>query len=220
MVNLTSTLNIRLVRIIYFVVIMSICLQFFRFFSILVRLDAITHKTTHKVNLGVGNPVLFTLNVGPNKPLALVTRYDTDAIVWYPNIHENADGDAIITMRHEGTLKSIGYVQASKKAKKYFECSPNMHYTIICDGTHLMYYNETYDSSSELINRNSRQKVNIGQMQAMRFEDSDEILGILCQNEATILLTRKQILCLQLINESAVNRNQGHEQNGSFDKSD
>lgn len=102
-------------------------------------------------------------------------------------------------MKHEGTLNAIGYVQASKQQKKFIQCSPDMSYAIICEPQrHIFYYKETYDTAGGLKNRSNGTKANIGQQKLITLDETDEVLGILCENDATILLTQKQILCLQL----------------------
>lgn len=102
-------------------------------------------------------------------------------------------------MKHEGTLNAIGYVQASKQQKKFIQCSPDMNYTIICEPhRHIFVYKANYDGASGLKNRNSSQKVCIGQQKLITMDETDEVLGIICENEITILLTQKHILCLQI----------------------
>lgn len=102
-------------------------------------------------------------------------------------------------MKHEGTLNAFGYVQASKQQKKFLQCAPDMSYSIISESQrHIFVYKSNYDTASGLKNRNSSKKVSIGQQKLITMDESDEVLGIVCENEITVLLTQKQILCLQI----------------------
>lgn len=161
-------------------------------------MDAITHKVTHKSNLGSNNPVLFTLSLRAGNPLAFALRSDVDTCIWLPNIQYNAV-ETTLNVKHEGTLNAFGYIQASKQQKKFMQCSPDMSYAIICEPhRHIFVYKSKYDTASGLKNRNSSAKISIGQQKLITMDESDEVLGIVCQNETTILLTRNHVLCLQI----------------------
>lgn len=167
--------------------------------SFLVRMDAISHKVTHKANLGSNNPVLFSLCLRAGSPLAFALRNDVDACVWLPCVQPNATNEITVNMKHEGTLNALGYIQASKQQKKFMQCSPDMGYAIICESQrHIFVYKSSHDSASGLKNRNSSTKISIGQQKLITMDSSDELLGIVCQNETTILLTQKHVLCLQI----------------------
>lgn len=162
-------------------------------------MDAISHQTTHKANLGSNNPVLFTLSLRAGSPLAFALRNDVDACVWLPYVQSNAENDVTLNIKHEGTLNAFGYIQASKQQKKFMQCSPDMNYAIICEPhRHIFVYKSTYATAAGLKNRNSSTKISIGQQKLITMDDSDEVLGIVCQTETTILLTQKHVLCLQI----------------------
>lgn len=162
-------------------------------------MDAISHKITHKANLGSNNPVLFSLCLRAGSPLAFALRNDVDACVWLPCIQPDATNETTMKMKHEGTLNALGYIQASKQQKKFMQCSPDMGYAIICESQrHIFVYKSSHDSASGLKNRNSSSKISIGQQKLITMDSSDELLGIVCQNETTILLTQKHVLCLQI----------------------
>lgn len=96
-------------------------------------------------------------------------------------------------------MNAFGYVQASKQQKKFLQCSPDMNYSIICEPhRHIFIYKANYDTASGLKNRNTAKKVSIGQQKLLTMKESDEVLGIVCENDTTMLLTQKQILCLQI----------------------
>lgn len=131
--------------------------------------------------------------------MAFVLRSDVDAIVWQPNTNTALDGEINFTAKHEGTLNAIGYVRASKEQKKFIQCSPDMSYAIICQARrHIFYYNGTYDTAGGLKNRNTGTKISIGKQNLIALDESEEVLGVLCENEVTLILTQKHVLCLQL----------------------
>lgn len=162
-------------------------------------MDAITHEITHKSNLGSNNPVLFSLCLRAGSAPAFALRSDVDACIWLPNIQTGSTNELNLNVKHEGTLNAFGYIQASKQQKKFMRCSPDMHYAIICEPhRHIFIYKSTYATASGLKNRNSSTKISIGQQKLITMEDSDEVLGVVCQNETTILLTQKHVMCLQI----------------------
>lgn len=162
-------------------------------------MDAKTHSVTHKANFGPSNAILFSIGLRANSPPAFALRSDVDACIWLPNIQTNENGEINLQMRHEGTLNAFGYVQASKQQKKFLRCSPDINYSIISEGhRHIFVYKANYDSASGLKNRNTSKKLSIGQQKLITMEETDEILGIVCENETTLLLAQKQILCLQI----------------------
>lgn len=159
-------------------------------------MDVKMHKITHKINLGSSNPVLFSLSLRAGHPKAFALRNDVDVCVWLPQLQLlNSPFDA----RHEGTLNAFGYVQASKQQKKFMQCSPDMNYAIISESQrHIFVYKSAYDSAGGLKNRNSSVKISIGQQKLVSMSDSDEVLGMVCENDVTFLLTQKNVLCLQI----------------------
>lgn len=144
--------------------------------------------------------MLFSTCLRPGHPLAFALRSDVDACIWLPyTIQTGAANEALLNVKHEGTLNAFGYIQASKQQKKFMQCSPDMNYAIICEPhRHIFVYKSTYNTASGLKNRNSSAKVSIGQQKLVTMDASDEVLGILCQNEVTILLTQNKVLCLQI----------------------
>lgn len=171
--------------------------------SISVRIDTATHKITHKTNLGPNNPILFSLPIRAGHPSAFALRNDVDVCLWLvhtqTSIATNEIDNYTVQIRHEGTLNAFGYIQASKQQKKYIQCSPDMNYSLICEPhRHIFIYKGAYESATGLKNRNSATKVSIGQQKLITMDESDEVLGIICENEVTILLTQQHILCLQI----------------------
>lgn len=136
-----------------------------------------------------------------NQPPAFAQRSDVDICVWLPICGEfnEQSTERRLQIRHEGTLNAIGYIQASKQQKKFIQCPPDFSYTIICEpNRHLFIYKGTYDSASGLKNRTTNARANIGQQKLITLDEADEVLGILCENNVTILLTQNRVLCLQV----------------------
>lgn len=143
--------------------------------------------------------MLFTLSIRANNTYAFALRSDVDAIIWLPSTQISPSNEIDINMKHEGTLNAFGYVQASKQQKRFMQCSPDFSYSIICEPQrHIFIYKATHDNATGLKNRNSSVKLSIGQQKLVTLDESNEVFGILCENESTILLTQKHILCLQI----------------------
>lgn len=160
------------------------------------RMDAITHKVTHKVHLGT-IPPLFNVTIRPGFPKAIVLRQDVDGLVWLPQINPNDPENW--NFRHEGTLDAFGFVQASKLQKKFMQCSPDMNYSIICElNRHVFIYKGRHETSDGLRNRNSSQKVSVGQQKLIVLDNAGQVLGISVENNFTILLTEDFVICLQI----------------------
>lgn len=147
---------------------------------------------THKISLGMHRP-LFKLNLRPTFTSAIVLRHDVDACIWQP---QNLPNDW--TIMHEGTLNAFGYVQASKLQKKFQQCSPDFSYALICETSrNIFIYYSRYNMDGVLKNRKGA-KTSIGEQKLVTLEKNDEILGIYCADEITILLTENSIICLQI----------------------
>ncbi|KAG5671957.1 hypothetical protein PVAND_002123 [Polypedilum vanderplanki] len=161
------------------------------------RLDSVTHKATHKIFLGSNHP-LFSKTLRPGFPKAIAIRNDVDCCLW---IQQQISPNDEWTLKHEGTLHAFGYVQASKRDKKYLMCSMDMNLSVICESSrHLFIYKNSYSTASGLRKRNGPQ-VQIGQQKVISFDDVGEIYGINVENEIIMLLTENSIMCLQLAEE-------------------
>ncbi|KAG4074333.1 hypothetical protein HA402_008742 [Bradysia odoriphaga] len=161
----------------------------------LLRIDTTTFTVTHKLNLGSNRP-LFALNQRPGALPAIVIRSDVDALIWAPKFSPTNPSDW--SLSHEATLNAFGYVQASKQQKKYIQCSPNADYAIICEPHRHVFIYKMNNSSALGLKKRGGGKVTIGQQKLFSMEEQDEILGMVVENEITILLTEKYIFVLQI----------------------
>uniref|UniRef100_A0A2K5VDN7 NudC domain-containing protein 1 n=1 Tax=Macaca fascicularis TaxID=9541 RepID=A0A2K5VDN7_MACFA len=101
------------------------CDIFFEESSSLCRFDGNTLKTTHVVNLG-SNQYLFSVIVDPKEMPCFCLRHDVDALLWQPHSSKQDD-----MWEHIATFNALGYVQASKRDKKFFACAPNYSYAAL-----------------------------------------------------------------------------------------
>lgn len=159
------------------------------------RIDTTTFTVTHKLNLGSNRP-LFALNQRPGALPAIVIRSDVDALIWVPKYSVANPSDW--TLKHEATLNAFGYVQASKQQKKYMQCSPNADYAIICEPCRHVFMYKMNNSSAIGLKKRSGGKVSIGQQKLFSMEEQDEIVGLVVEDEITVLLTEKYIFVLQI----------------------
>lgn len=100
------------------------------------------------------------------------------------------------------TLNAFGYVQASKRDRKYIMCSPDMNLSVISESIrHLFIYKNKYSTAGGLRKRTGSQ-LSIGQQKLISLDGTDgEILGMSVENEIVLLLTENSVLCLQLADQ-------------------
>lgn len=159
------------------------------------RLDATSHKATHKVFLASNHP-LFSMSLRPGFPQAVAVRNDVDCCLWLQRTNPSDDEWSLV---HEATLHAFGYIQASKRDRKYLMCSPDTSLAVISESSrHLFIYKNSYNTASGLRKRSGPQ-LTIGQQKLVSFDGSNgEILGISVENEIILLLMENAICCLQL----------------------
>jgi len=118
-----------------------------------------------------------------------------DCCLWLQQL--TADGEW--SLKHEGTLHAFGYVQASKRDRKFLASSPDLNLAVICESSrHLFIYKNSYSTAGGLRNRSGPQ-LSIGQQQLVAFDSTNgEILGISVENEVIFVLTETAVCCLQL----------------------
>ncbi|XP_035774016.1 nudC domain-containing protein 1-like [Anopheles albimanus] len=165
------------------------------------RLDRQTHRATDRASLG-SQPPLFTMRLQPGAPTAIVVRHHVDACVWQPIRpvvpSTSTTGSSTWNLQHEGTLHTFGYVQASKRQQKYLAAAPDLGYAAICESERMVsIYRLNYRTSGVLHRRHGPQ-VSVGQQHLIFLEDTSEILGICCENEAIVLLLEGALVTLQL----------------------
>uniref|UniRef100_A0A2I3MFH8 NudC domain-containing protein 1 n=1 Tax=Papio anubis TaxID=9555 RepID=A0A2I3MFH8_PAPAN len=124
------------------------CDIFFEESSSLCRFDGSTLKTTHVVNLG-SNQYLFSVIVDPKEMPCFCLRHDVDALLWQPHSSKQDD-----MWEHIATFNALGYVQASKRDKKFFACAPNYSYAALCECLRRVFiYRQPAPMSTVLYNR-------------------------------------------------------------------
>uniref|UniRef100_A0A8I5UKH5 NudC domain-containing protein 1 n=1 Tax=Pongo abelii TaxID=9601 RepID=A0A8I5UKH5_PONAB len=124
------------------------CDIFFEESSSLCRFDGNTLKTTHVVNLG-SNQYLFSVIVDPKEMPCFCLRHDVDALLWQPHSSKQDD-----MWEHIATFNALGYVQASKRDKKFFACAPNYSYAALCECLRRVFiYRQPAPMSTVLYNR-------------------------------------------------------------------
>lgn len=165
-------------------------------FILIDRYHLPTKAVTHMIVLG-STPPLFHSVINAGYPAAIVTRMDVDACVWQQQLESSSDNNW--SLRHEGNLHALGYVQASKQQKKFINCAPDLSYSVICEShRHIFLYRSKYDTSNNLRNRNGPQ-ITLGKQQLITLEeDVGEVLGMVTANQVITLLTQKCVLHLQI----------------------
>uniref|UniRef100_A0A8C3WL79 NudC domain-containing protein 1 n=1 Tax=Catagonus wagneri TaxID=51154 RepID=A0A8C3WL79_9CETA len=174
------------------------CDIFYEESSSLCRFDGSTLKTTHVVNLG-SNQYLFSVIVDPKEMPCFCLRHDVDALLWQP--HSGTQDDM---WEHIATFNALGYVQASKRDKKFFACAPNYSYAALCECLRRVFiYRQPTPMSTVLYNRKEgRQVGQVAKQQVASLETNDPILGFQATNERLFVLTTKNLFLIKVNTEN------------------
>ncbi|XP_034372212.1 nudC domain-containing protein 1 [Arvicanthis niloticus] len=170
------------------------CDIFFEESSSLCRFDGNTLKTTHVVNLG-SNQYLFSVIVDPKEMPCFCLRHDVDALLWQPHCSKQGD-----MWEHIATFNALGYVQASKRDKKFFACAPNYSYAALCECLRRVFiYRQPTPMSTVLYNRKEGRHVGqVAKQQVASLETNDPILGFQATNERLFVLTTKNLFLIKV----------------------
>ncbi|XP_055482679.1 nudC domain-containing protein 1 isoform X3 [Psammomys obesus] len=174
------------------------CDIFFEESSSLCRFDGNTLKTTHVVNLG-SNQYLFSVTVDPKEMPCFCLRHDVDALLWQPHCSQQDD-----MWEHIATFNALGYVQASKRDKKFFACAPNYSYAALCECLRRVFiYRQPAPMSTVLYNRKEGRHVGqVAKQQVASLETNDPILGFQATNERLFVLTTKNLFLIKVNTEN------------------
>ncbi|KAM9307512.1 nudC domain-containing protein 1 [Gastrophryne carolinensis] len=160
----------------------------------LCRFDGNTLKPTHVVNLG-SNQFLFSVVATPELMPCFSLRHDVDALLWQP------DSAQVNNMwEHAATFNALGYVQASKRDKKFFTCAPNFSYAALCECVRRIFiYRQPSHITTVLYNRKEGRHVGqVAKQQVASLETSDPILGFQASNERLFVLTTKKLFVIRV----------------------
>ncbi|XP_036904297.1 nudC domain-containing protein 1 isoform X1 [Sturnira hondurensis] len=172
------------------------CDIFFEESSSLCRFDSNTLKTTHVVNLG-SNQYLFSVVVDPKEMPGFCLRHDVDALLWQPHTSRQD------MWEHIATFNALGYVQASKRDKKFFTCAPDYSYAALCECLRRVFiYRQPTPMPTVLYNRKEgRQVGQVAKQQVASLETNDPILGFQATNERLFVLTTRNLFLIKVKTE-------------------
>ncbi|MBN3315856.1 NUDC1 protein, partial [Atractosteus spatula] len=165
--------------------------------SSLTRFDGSSLKATHVVNLG-SHQYLFTVDISPAEMPCFCLRHDVDALLWQPHANEQDN-----MWEHAATFNALGYVQASKRDKKFSTCAPNYSYAALCECMRRVFiYRQPSPVSTVLYNRKQgRQVGQVAKQQVASLDSSDTVLGFRATNERLFVLTSKNLFVIKVNNE-------------------
>ncbi|KAI9143231.1 hypothetical protein BKA69DRAFT_1037039 [Paraphysoderma sedebokerense] len=85
-----------------------------------------------------------TFTSSPSSPPGVVLRYDVDAVVFTPIYNS----DQTFSLKHTGTINALGFVQASKRDKRFLTVTSDNQYAVLCETRkHVYLYRQIYDSN-------------------------------------------------------------------------
>ncbi|XP_072116869.1 nudC domain-containing protein 1 isoform X1 [Mobula birostris] len=161
--------------------------------SSLTRFDSNTLKATHVVNLS-SHQYLFTAVVNPAEMPCLCLRHDVDALLWQPHTKQED------MWEHIGTFNALGYVQASKREKKFATCAPDHSYAALCECFRRVFiYRQPSPVQTVLYNRKEARHVGqVAKQQVANLETNDPVLGFQATNERLFVLTTKTLFVIKV----------------------
>ncbi|XP_026875371.2 nudC domain-containing protein 1 isoform X1 [Electrophorus electricus] len=164
--------------------------------STLMRFDGDTLKPTHVVNLA-SHQYLFTADTSPSEMPALCLRHDVDALLWQPRPECPND-----MWEHVATFNALGYVQASKRDKKFATCAPNFSYAALAECMRRVFiYRQPLPVDTVLFNRKQgRQVGQVAKQQVASLESNEPVLGFRATNERLFVLTSSNLFVLKVNN--------------------
>ncbi|KAK5883214.1 hypothetical protein CesoFtcFv8_019572 [Champsocephalus esox] len=162
--------------------------------SSLTHFDGESLKPSQVVNLG-SHQYLFTVDVNPSEMPCLCLRHDVDALLWQPRPQQPGN-----MWEHIATFNALGYVQASKRDKKFATCPPNFSYTSLCECLRRAFiYRQPSPVETVLFNRKQGRQVGQVAKQQVASLDSDKpILGFRATNERLYILTSSNLFILKI----------------------
>lgn len=164
--------------------------------SSLTHFDGQSLKPTQVVNLG-SHQYLFTVDVDPAEMPCLCLRHDVDALVWQPRPNQQGD-----MWEHVATFNALGYVQASKRDKKFATCAPNFSYATLGECLRRVFiYRQPSPIDTVLFNRKQgRQVGQVAKQQVASLDSNDPVLGFRATNERLFVLTSNNLFVLKINN--------------------
>ncbi|XP_076382225.1 nudC domain-containing protein 1 [Megalopta genalis] len=150
--------------------------------NLLQRIDLIMQKTTHLAMLGTNNHVLFTYKTKSGQAICL--RHDNDSCLW---VTGNAD-DTKWDIEHYYTFPGFGYVEASKRNKKFCVSPDDGSYVAILEHTRYIFL---YKRPELTIKVEKQWIVDLG-------TEALPIMGATATNKYLIILTKNKLYRLDI----------------------
>ncbi|KAF7657727.1 hypothetical protein LDENG_00022900 [Lucifuga dentata] len=164
--------------------------------SSLTHFDGESLNPTQVVNLG-SHQFLFTVDVNPSEMPCLCLRHDVDALVWQPRPDQPSN-----MWEHIATFNALGYVQASKRDKKFATCAPNFSYATLCECLRRAFiYRQPAPVDTVLFNRKQGSQVGqVAKQQVASLSSDKPILGFRATSERLFILTSSNLFVLKVNN--------------------
>ncbi|XP_012281151.1 nudC domain-containing protein 1 [Orussus abietinus] len=141
------------------------------------RINFNSYETTHLINFGTYNTILFTCSLKHGQALCL--RQDHDGCVWETEEVDSEDWN----LEHVHTFPGFGYIEASKTNKKFCISPPDWSYIAIIEHTRHVFIYETPKKDAQV----GRQRIlDLGC-------EAAHIMGVCATKKYLILLTKNQL---------------------------
>ena len=157
-----------------------------------------TYFVSSQVSLG-GKEFLFAKPPSATSLSLLCIKHDIDAILYTPNLLATPNYSHSLQWSHINTFNALGYVQASKRDKKFLTCSHDTSYAALTDcNRHVFVY---LQPNGGVKGHTALQYVHTLHLGTM----DDTILGIHAGNEGFLfVLCQEELLLLRVITPCTV----------------
>ena len=132
---------------------------------------------------------MFTAPSPNQHPHYFSLRHDVDAVVWQPC--SSLTPPSSPRWSHLATFNALGYVQASKRERRFTTCSPGLKYAVISDSTkHVFVYVQP-----------GQARPDCAVEYVFSIPERTDILGLVATDEGVIyVLTNKELVALKIPN--------------------
>lgn len=149
-----------------------------------------------QVGLGGRQLVFICPSPGPSgNPGYVCLRHDVDGVVWLPHASLT---NSQSRWSHVSTVHALGYVQASKRDRKFTTCPPNLKFAVITDSCRHVF---VYMQPEEGVGLPEGAGLNSAETYVYSAAKSADLLGVVaCDNGTIFVLTEEKLDILKIPN--------------------
>ncbi|XP_053204552.1 nudC domain-containing protein 1-like [Panonychus citri] len=159
----------------------------------LYRINCHRHIITHQSYL-TGHQWLFSRKLDNRLLPCFSLRHDVDACIWQPKVKGSR-----FHIEHIATFSALGYVQASKESKRFFNCSLDFDYSFIVDSNNHVYIYKQPAPSDGVVNRKKGVRPKIAKQKVINLgRELIQVLGSVAFKDLLLILSPKKLISIKI----------------------